>query len=83
MNTEIKVGRNNYTVTSQDRFMDNGSVVQLMTQSKEKLSWGYRCNPTLSKKLYKQLCKDYEKTNIEYSDDYGEVVYFGFKHKVN
>ena len=79
MNIEIKIGRHNYTITEKDRFMDNGSVVQLMTQSLEKFDWGHRASPTLSKKLWKQLYKDYEKTRIEYSDDRGKVEYFSFK----
>lgn len=79
MNKEIKIGRNNYVITSEDRFMDNGSVVQLRTQSKEKSSWGQRPDPCLSKKLYKELCRDYEKTHITYVDDYGKYSYFNFK----
>lgn len=75
---EIKIGRHTYSISSGDRFMDNGSVVQLRTQSKEKLDWGYRRDPCLSKKLYKQLCKDYKKTDVVVADNIGKVTYFNF-----
>jgi len=32
----LKIGRNNYTITKEDKFIDNGSCVMLLTQSKEK-----------------------------------------------
>ena len=78
MSIKIKLGRHIYTITVKDRFMDNGSVCMLQTQSQEKISWGHRPDPSVSKKLYKQLCKDHKKTHIEYSDDYGRVEYFSF-----
>ena len=71
MGIEIKIGRHNYTITKEDRFMDNGSVVMLLTQSQEKVIWGHRCNPRLSKKLAKKLYKDYEKVHLEYTGDFG------------
>ena len=79
MSIEIKVGRHNYTITEKDRFMDNGSLVQLLTQSLEPLDWGRRGSPTLSKKLYKKLCKDHKKINVEYDGDSFRVEYFSFK----
>jgi hypothetical protein len=78
MSIEIKVGRHAYTITKEDRFMDNGSIVMLLTQSQEKLSWGKRGNPCLSRKLVKQLYKDHNKTNSEFNNVYGRVERFSF-----
>lgn len=46
---ELKIGRHTYQITSEDRFMDNGSCIQLLTQSKEKSVWRRRISPKLSK----------------------------------
>ena len=53
--TSLKIGRHIYEITGKDRFMDNGSCVQLLTQSNEKISWGHRPSPTLSKRAIKQI----------------------------
>ena len=78
MSIEIKIGRHIYTITKKDRFMDNGSVVMLQTQSQEKISWGHRPVPCLSKKLVKQLYKDHKKTHIQHSTNFCHVEYFSF-----
>ena len=54
---DLKIGRNVYQITKEDRFMDNGCCVQLITQSKERSSWGHMPNPVLSKKAVKELSK--------------------------
>ena len=75
MRTEIKIGGFEYTITNSDRFMDNGACVQLLTQSKGRSSWGSAPAPVLSKKLYKDLLKKHEKTNVI---DYGNYHCFNF-----
>lgn len=52
---KLKIGRNVYEITENDRFMDNGYCVQLMTQSKEISVSGFSPNPVLSKKAIKEL----------------------------
>lgn len=51
----IKIGRNEYYITSLDEFMDNGACVQLLTQSKERSNWGRKPNPVLSKRAVKEV----------------------------
>jgi hypothetical protein len=51
----LKIKRHEYNITEKDEFMDNGSSVQLLTQSRETSTWGSRPNPILSKKAIKQL----------------------------
>ena len=51
----IKIGRNNYDITEKDEFMDNKFIVQLLTQSKEKMDWGHRAHPVLPKRVLKEL----------------------------
>ena len=51
----IKIGRHIYKITGDDKFMDNGRTVQLLTQSTEAAAWGFRPNPVLSKKAIKQI----------------------------
>lgn len=51
----IKVGRHTYEIGSGDEFMDNGSCVQLVTQSKERSDWGHTPNPILSKRVIKEI----------------------------
>jgi len=51
----IKIGRAEYYITEDDIFLNNGSCVQLLTQSKEKSDWGRRPNPVLSKRVIKQI----------------------------
>lgn len=51
----LKIGRHTYDINENDLFMDNGSCVQLKSQSKEKSSWGHQPNPVLSKKAVKEI----------------------------
>lgn len=51
----LKIGRHSYDIYESDRFMDNGSIVQLLTQSKEKPDWGKRPSPVLSKRAIKEI----------------------------
>ena len=69
---DLKIGRNIYTITDKDEFMDNGNCVQLLTQSKELSQWGRRSNPVLSKKTIKEIEK-YKKTFIDHA--YRSKVY--------
>ena len=65
---ELKIGRHTYTITNKDKFMDNGSCVQLLTQSKEPASFGFRPNPILSKRAIKKLLSipHTKRTGMEY-----------------
>jgi len=49
----LKISRHEYKITGKDKFMDNGCCVQLLTQSKEKSSWGRIPSPVLSKRAIK------------------------------
>ena len=51
----LKIGKYNYAITEKDEFMDNGSCVQLLTQSQEKGEWGHIPSPTLSKRAIKEI----------------------------
>ena len=53
----LKVGRHSYKITELDRFMDNGSCVQLISQSKENPVYGSRQNPVLSKRAILEISK--------------------------
>jgi len=53
--TSIKIKRHVYDITDSDLFMDNGCCVQLMTQSRERATWGRRPSPVLSKRAVKQI----------------------------
>ena len=66
---ELKIGRNIYTITEEDMFMDNGCCVQLMTQSKEISNWGKRPTPILSKRAIKEISK-YDR--IQHSHNYNQ-----------
>jgi len=66
----MKIGRHEYEIIKGDKFLDNGSCVQLLTQSKETSTWGHTPNPVLSKKAVKELKKmDYEKSNFADTED--------------
>lgn len=52
---DLKVGRHTYSISESDQFQDNGNCVQLLTQSKETISWGFRPDPVLSKRAVKQI----------------------------
>ena len=51
----LKIGRNIYEITEADRFLDNGACIQLITQSKERVSWGHQQQPTLSKRAAREI----------------------------
>lgn len=67
----LKIGRNEYAITKDDSFMDNGSCVQLLTQSKEPISWGRQPHPVLSKIATKEI-KAFPRMQNEHS--YGDKV---------
>jgi len=74
---KLKIGRNEYEITCSDIFMDNGSCVQLMTQSKGRLSWGSSPSPVLSQKAIKQINK-YD--HLPQENNYGiDVEMFSLK----
>jgi hypothetical protein len=51
----IKIGRNTYEISDKDEFLDNKSCIQLITQSKEKLDYGTRPSPILTKRVIKEI----------------------------
>lgn len=52
---KIKINRREYEITADDKFLDNGACVQLITQSYSK---GFdKFTPRLSKSLYDKLKK--------------------------
>lgn len=63
----LKIGRHKYEITEKDKFMDNKFCVQLLTQSKEKSSWGHTPNPVLSQRAIKEI-KSFER--IEFPNEY-------------
>lgn len=63
---ELKIGRHTYNITENDKFMDNGACVQLLTQSKRAMMGYSRPSPVLTKANIKQLDK-YEKIIKPYS----------------
>ena len=67
----LKIGRHEYDITSDDEFMDNGSCVQLLSQSKERSDWGRTPNPVLSKRAVKQI---YSYDIISKKHSYGDAV---------
>ena len=76
-NINIKIGRHQYIITKDDKFMDNGVCIQLLTQSKEKSNWGQKPTPILSKKVVKELFKE---DLVFYKNIYGNgIQIFGLK----
>jgi hypothetical protein len=71
---KIKVGRDEYSITEDDQFMDNGNCVQLLTQSKERSDWGRIPNPVLSKREVKNISK-FKRVEIEHSYREGVSVF--------
>jgi hypothetical protein len=63
----LKIKRNEYKITADDEFMDDGLCIQLLTQS----SWGSRYRPVLSKRAVKEIAI-FER--IKRSHRYGESV---------
>lgn len=66
---ELKIGRYTYNITEKDLFLDNGSCVQLTTQSQEKSDWGHKPNPILSKRAIKHISK-FTQVCVPYYSEY-------------
>ena len=66
----IKVGRQEYRITSEDRFLDNGACVQLITQKGPFGKWHYK-NIVLPKREIKRLAK---LKRIERPHKYGQGI---------
>ena len=67
---KLKIRRKEYEITPKDRFMDNGSCVQLITHNGPWGKLGYT-TPALSKKAIKELNKF---KIIEHEHNYGSNV---------
>ena len=74
MKIEMKIGRNTYTITKKDRFIDNGACVQLTTQSKEKGGYGGAAMPQVSKKLWKEINAKYRVQTRSVTSSFGTVL---------
>lgn len=70
---ELKIGRFTYTITAEDIFLDNGSCVQLLSQSKERLSGIHRPTPVLSKAAVKVTNKYIRKQHVHQHGKWCEV----------
>ena len=70
----LKIGRYEYIITAKDKFMDNGACIQLLTQSKEKSTWGRRPSPVLSKRAIKEI-KEYTKIQHQDHDETGTQIF--------
>lgn len=69
----LKVKRHEYQITSDDTFLDNGSCVQLTSQSKENC-FAYsvdRPNPVLSQRTVKEIAS-FERMQLQHG--YGSGV---------
>lgn len=51
----LKIGRHEYVITEKDVFMDNNHCVALLSQSKERVEWGWRPSPILSKRAIREI----------------------------
>ena len=67
---ELKIGRNIYTITEKDSFMDNGTCVQLLTQSEERSLWGRKPHSVLSKRAIKEI-SNYKR--VQHKHNYGDM----------
>lgn len=54
---KIKINRKEYEITTDDRFLDNGCCVQLLTQSKEKTVRFWQATPKLPKRITTKIMK--------------------------
>lgn len=70
----IKVKRWEYEITERDKFLDNGACVQLLTQGKQRDSWGRKITPILSKKAINQIGK-FKRVPCEYPGLLGVNVF--------
>ena len=62
----LKIGKHEYSISDKDKFVDNGSCVQLLTQSKEPSTWGRFPNPVLSKRAVKEIAR-FERVTVSRS----------------
>ena len=53
----LKIKRHEYEITEKDEFLDNGSCIQLLTQSKEYDRWAQESTPKLSQKMVKEISR--------------------------
>lgn len=53
----LKIKRHEYEITEKDEFLDNGSCIQLLTQSKEHDRWMQESTPKLSQKMVKEISR--------------------------
>lgn len=54
---KVKINRKEYEITTDDRFLDNGVCLQLLTQSKEKTIRFWQATPRLPKCLANKIMK--------------------------
>ena len=66
---KLKIGRGEYSITSDDTFMDNGSCVQLT--SKRNRREGSFINPVLSKRAVKEI-SGFKRMQLQHG--YGDEV---------
>jgi hypothetical protein len=53
----LKIKRHEYKITEKDEFLDNGSCIQLLTQSNEYDRWSQESTPKLSQKMAKEITR--------------------------
>lgn len=69
---ELKIGREIYTITPDDKFLDNGACIQLLTQPIKKGFRSYR--PVLSKRAAREL-QSQPHTRVKATDKLSECYY--------
>ena len=62
---KLKIGRHEYSIGPNDVFLDNSACVQLLTQSKERSTWGRRPHPILSKRAVKEI-QQFSRVELEH-----------------
>jgi len=78
----MKIGRHEYEIIIGDKFLDNGCVIQLITQSKEKSKFGHKPNPILSKRAVQELKNNYEIELYRYGETNATIIkVIGFIYK--
>lgn len=78
--TKLKIGRQIYNIGAKDIIMDNGAIVQLITQKGPFRDYSYTV-PTLSKKLFKDLktcCFIFEDQELAKKYSNLKLVYYRF-----
>lgn len=77
---KLKIGRQIYNIGAKDIIMDNGAIVQLITQNGLFRDWTYTV-PVLSKKLFKDLktcCFIFEDQKLIKKYNNLKLVYYRF-----